>query len=369
MSFRSQHQNPNDDLQLILSYMDIDGGLSKSQKLASCLRSGRPHGLSVGIDLKRRSPTEPSFRCDFSDPAAVASAFLDCHADFVFANCDFSSYGGELNDIKQVKSSEERWFERSDSKSIIPPSTQLTTFRSPHSSLCSSQIVATAQASFPSSAVVFKDIIIDPLQLALAKQLNCDAALVLACVVGSELPGLLDIATLINLPVIVECHTEEEVKIAVENGGETKRGAKDGRSGATAAASNCVKRSSHVLHSATTNNLLLGALLITAGVILLNRVDRFSGNAFYPDQPFAIRNALPPGNIITTLVTGRINDDASAQSFLDAGFDGVVMGSSLVGNANADKLIRSIKDLEMGEVRSDKGRSDELITLAIKKKH
>ena len=84
--------------------MDTKGDGSVAKKLTDSLRRGRPHGLSVGIDLKRRSPTNPSFRCDFSDPGAVASAFLDSDADFVFANCDFSSYGGELNDIKQIVS-------------------------------------------------------------------------------------------------------------------------------------------------------------------------------------------------------------------------------------------------------------------------
>ncbi|GMI41847.1 hypothetical protein TrCOL_g3723 [Triparma columacea] len=266
VQFRAAHKNPNDDLQMMLSYMDTKGDGSVAKKLTDSLRRGRPHGLSVGIDLKRRSPTNPSFRCDFSDPGAVASAFLDSDADFVFANCDFSSYGGELNDIKQI--------------------------------------VSATRASSPSSAVIFKDIIIDPLQLALAKQLQCDAALVLACVVGSELPSLLDTATLINLPIVVECHTEEEVKIAVENG---------------------------------------------AGTILLNRVDRFSGNKLYPDQPFAIQDALPPGNFVTTLVTGKVTDTESAQKFLDAGFDGVVIGSALIGNPSADKFIKSVKDLEMGE--------------------
>ena len=56
----------------------------------------------MGVDLKRRSPTNPSFRCDYSDPGTVASAFLESKVDFVFANCDLSSYGGELNDVKQI---------------------------------------------------------------------------------------------------------------------------------------------------------------------------------------------------------------------------------------------------------------------------
>lgn len=52
---------------------------------------------------------------------------------------------------------------------------------------------------------------------------------------------------------------------------------------------------------------------------------------------------------MTTLVTGRISDIETAKSFLDAGFDGVVFGSTLVGNPKADEFIAAVKNLEMSD--------------------
>ena len=130
----------------------------------------------------------------------------------------------------------------------------------------------------------------------------------MSCVVGSDLAPLLDTATMINLPVIVECHTEEEVALAVENG---------------------------------------------AGTILVNRVDRFGGNKFWPDQAFCVRDVLPPGGVVTTLVTGRISTVEEARDFLNEGYDGVLLGEVLMGNAKAEGVVEGMHGVirdEAGEV-------------------
>ena len=116
----------------------------------------------------------------------------------------------------------------------------------------------------------------------------------MACVVGSDLTDLLNTATMINLPVVVECHTEEEVAVAVENG---------------------------------------------AGTVLLNRVDRFGGNRFWSDQPLAVVGALPPGGVVTALVAGKVGTVDEARRFLDAGYDGVLVGEAFMGRADAQDLV------------------------------
>lgn len=191
--FRMQHKDPQDELQMLLGYFDAEPDFGSATKLASALR--RPGRLSVGVDIKRRSPTS-SLRVDFNDAGGVADSFIDSGIDFVVANADYESYGGDTTDIEQA--------------------------------------VASVHKSSPDTPVIFKDIIIDPLQLALAKQLKFDAALVMACVVGKDLTDLLDTGTLINLPIIVECHTPEEVALAVEGGAGTillNRGENDGSAG------------------------------------------------------------------------------------------------------------------------------------------
>ena len=188
--FRMQHKDPQDELQMLLGYFDAEPDFGSATKLASALRC--PGRLSVGVDIKRRSPTS-SLRVDFNDAGGVADSFIDSGIDFVVANADYESYGGDTTDIEQA--------------------------------------VASVHKSSPDTPVIFKDIIIDPLQLALAKQLKFDAALVMACVVGKDLTDLLDTGTLINLPIIVECHTPEEVALAVEGGAGTillNRGENDG---------------------------------------------------------------------------------------------------------------------------------------------
>jgi len=261
--FRNEHKDPQDDLRMLLGYFDATPDFTSSKKLANALRN--PDRLSVGVDIKRRSPTS-NLRVDFNDAGGVAESFVDCNADFIVANADYESYGGDTTDIEQV--------------------------------------VTAIRKSSPETPVIFKDIIIDPLQLALAKSLKFDAALVMACVVGKDLLELLNTATLINLPVIVECHTPEEVSLAVEGG---------------------------------------------AGTILLNRVDRFGGNEFHATQPFAVRDVLPPENFVTTLVTGKVFDALESNLFLQEGFDGVLIGEGLIGNPSASSLIKEIHNLELGD--------------------
>ncbi len=52
--------------------------------------------------------------------------------------------------------------------------------------------------------VIFKDVIIHPIQLAVAAESGASAALLMACVVGPNLEEMLDTATIMGFEVIVE---------------------------------------------------------------------------------------------------------------------------------------------------------------------
>ena len=81
----------------------------------------------------------------------------------------------------------------------------------------------------------------------------------------------------------------------------------------------------------------------------LAAVDRFGGNEFHATQPFAIRDELPPGNVVTTLVTGKVFDTLESNLFLQEGFDGVLIGEGLVGNPSASSLIKELHDLKLDD--------------------
>ena len=66
------------------------------------------------------------------------------------------------------------------------------------------------------AAVVMKDIVVDEIQLGLAKDAGADGILLISSVLGPALPNFLDLATTIGLETIVECHTRNEVQAALD---------------------------------------------------------------------------------------------------------------------------------------------------------
>ena len=61
-----------------------------------------------------------------------------------------------------------------------------------------------------------KDIVVDEIQLGLAKDAGADGILLISSVLGPALPNFLDLATTIGLETIVECHTRNEVQAALD---------------------------------------------------------------------------------------------------------------------------------------------------------
>ena len=65
------------------------------------------------------------------------------------------------------------------------------------------------------AAVVMNDIVMDEIQLGLAKEAGADGIVLIASVLGYALGNFLNLATIIGSETIVECHTYNEVQTAL----------------------------------------------------------------------------------------------------------------------------------------------------------
>ena len=69
----------------------------------------------------------------------------------------------------------------------------------------------TAEIGSPSQ-VLAKDLVVDPIQVALAAELGADAVLLSSSVLGAVLPALLDACTIAGVEAAVEVHTPNELQ-------------------------------------------------------------------------------------------------------------------------------------------------------------
>lgn len=216
------------------------------------------------VDIKRQSllsrPLEKSF-CSFDDAGQVAQAMVRLGADAVFINTDYAAYGGDLSEL-------------------------------------ASAVQAVRKAS-ATAAVVMKDIVVDEMQLGLAKEAGADGILLISSVLGASIEGFLNLATTIGLETIVECHTKTEVERALE---------------------------------------------ILAPNILVNNFDRIA-RQLYPQQASQLAGLFPgSGGPIICLATGGIETTDQMKQHLAVGYDGVVVGRAVMGSPRAPEFIRAVRD-------------------------
>jgi indole-3-glycerol phosphate synthase len=152
------------------------------------------------------------------------------------------------------------------------------------------------------TAVVMKDIIVDELQLGIAKEAGCDGVLLMASVLGKEMVNFMNLATLLNLETIVEVHTEEEIEVALECGATT---------------------------------------------LLVSNVDRFTGE-LHKDQALKLRESRffhCTDTILTLIAGGGIGSTEECLELFAAGYDGVVLGRAMVrGKIDVEKVRRRVID-------------------------
>lgn len=215
------------------------------------------------VDIKRQSMlTNPGqVYCQFDDAGMVAEAMVRLGADAVFVNTDYRAYGGDLSELKSA--------------------------------------VRMVRNVSPTAAVVMKDIVVDEIQLGLAKEAGADGIVLIMSVLGPALDSFLDLATMIGLETIVECHTKAEVERALQ---------------------------------------------ILAPNILVTNYDRVS-RQLHPLQAIQLAGLFPgSGGPIICLATGGISDTEQMKRHLAVGYDGVVVGKAVMGSPLAPEFIRAVRD-------------------------
>jgi indole-3-glycerol phosphate synthase len=218
---------------------------------------------SFVVDVKRRSglsyPGEQFARYD--DAGAVAEAMVRLGADVVLVNVDYHSYGGDMAELKSA--------------------------------------VRAVRAVNDRAAVVMKDIVVDELQLGLAKEAGADGIVLCATVLGPALENFLNLATVIGLETIVECHTYNEVRAALD--------------------------------------------ALAQNIMVTNR-DRITGELVM-DQAIKLAGMFPgSGGPIVTMAGGGITNTDQMKKLLAVGYDGVVVGRAVMGSARAPEFIRAVRD-------------------------
>jgi indole-3-glycerol phosphate synthase len=291
----AQHSRPSDPVRMALGYT-VEGVGGRDMLLAKALRRvyedesnpANPSArkttaaeeeraaklLEVGmadssmrrgsfvVDIKRRSLSRPGENfANFDDAGMVADAMVSLGSDAVFVSVDYEAYGGDLSELK-------------------------------------SAVRAVRDAS-PTAAVVMKDIVVDEIQLGLAKEAGADAVLLIASVLGPALENFLDQATCMGLETIVECHTRNEVQ---------------------------------------------AALACLAQNIMVTNYDRIR-QEYHPDQAYKLAGMFPgSGGPIITLAGGGIETTDQMKKLLAIGYDGVVVGKAVMGSTRAPEFIACARD-------------------------
>jgi indole-3-glycerol phosphate synthase len=273
-ALRRVHDDPSNpaNIQNLNPNMDTTTSTSDGTKTSDDKRTAQMNELglvemslrrgSFIADIKRKSLSRPGETlCRFDDAGMVAQAMVRLGADAVFINTDYTAYGGDMSELK-------------------------------------SAVKMVRQVS-KTAAVVMKDIVVDEIQLGLAKEAGADGIVLMSSVLGPALESFLNLATIIGLETIVECHTKAEVE---------------------------------------------RALLILAPNILVNNHDRI-GQTFYPQQAIQLAGLFPgSGGPIICLATGNIDTPDGMKRHLAVGYDGIVIGKAIMGSAMAPELIRACRD-------------------------
>lgn len=139
------------------------------------------------------------------------------------------------------------------------------------------------------------DLIIDPVQIAEAAVSGACAVNLIAAAVLDDLLELLNAATAMGVEAMVECHTMLELEFAMECG---------------------------------------------ATIVFLNNWDR-SRNRLVPGTAEKLVEAVPPW--VLSMAGGGLSTASDCWSMMDAGFNGVVLGRSLLQTPRPAQFIREIR--------------------------
>ncbi|KAH8046043.1 indole-3-glycerol-phosphate synthase [Aureococcus anophagefferens] len=182
----AKHASGQDsDVRSRLAFGATKGNTRFSAALRRTLDDGSRQ-LSVVADVKRRSPHGGrdgggATLASFSDAGKVCGELANWPVDALSVCADGPAYGGALEDVSAAR-----------------------------------RAVAGLGAARP--PILFKDFVVDPIQIALAAELGADAVLLSTTVLGGRLVDLLDIATVCGVECAVEVHTPNECQFALNAG-------------------------------------------------------------------------------------------------------------------------------------------------------
>uniref|UniRef100_A0A3B0MNP5 indole-3-glycerol-phosphate synthase n=1 Tax=Theileria annulata TaxID=5874 RepID=A0A3B0MNP5_THEAN len=244
-----QHKDQNDKLQLRLNYLQCTSNLKLSDML-SRNSNNTHHKLCVIADMKRRTPTHNP-RCDnnvlsYTDAGEVALNMASVGFDVIFVNVDQKNYGGHINDLNKV--------------------------------FLNLRKLGRTQRP----AIVMKDIILHPIQIAQAVEMRADGVILNAAILGNALKDLLTSCITMGIEAIVEVHTTADALRSAEIG--------------------------------FTN-------------FMINQWDRIK-NILYPTRALEIKEVLP--EYATTIAAGGIMTMEQVHMLALAGIDAVCFGRRLV---------------------------------------
>jgi indole-3-glycerol phosphate synthase len=251
---------------------------TSSYRLTRALRRGalgETRRLSVLADMKRLSPTAsanmPRTVAGFVDAGRRAQEIAAQGVSVVMVSTDEMGWGGKLDDLSDVLATT-----KAARKGELTPSGE----------------------EQRDVAVVMKDLIIHPIQIAEAVERGADGVLLMANVVGQQLEELMNAATIMGTEAIVEVHTPNECQHALELG---------------------------------------------ASIIMVNNWDRADGS-WHPEQAAEVRGLIPDN--VVTIATGGIGSSEQAALLADAGFDCVGLGRALAVHPEPKKLVQNIRAVE-----------------------
>ncbi|MBA3721958.1 MAG: indole-3-glycerol-phosphate synthase [Parachlamydiaceae bacterium] len=240
--------NRNHSLNMILNQT-----YTTSKRFSSALKGGK---LSVIGEVKRRSPSLGEIS-KIEDPVKLALQYCDGGASAISILTDTKHFGGSLSDLSLVK------------RELAIP--------------------------YPNIAVLRKDFIIHPLQLAEAVLAGADAILLIANVVRQDLKVLIQEATRLGLEVLTEIHDLADLDLALD---------------------------------------------AEAPIIGINHrnLETFNIDIGISEK---LRPLIPP-HIITVAESG-IHHPNQAKIMRDLGYDAILVGEALVNSTDASKLIKEMK--------------------------
>ena len=165
-------------------------------------------------------------------------------------------------------------------------------------------LVAASKALNNSAPLLAKDLIVHPIQVALAAEAGADAVWLSATILGGALPDLLDACTVAGVEGAVEVHTPNEVQFALEAG---------------------------------------------ATLLICSDRDRATG-ILHRHQCLGLKGLIPP-NIVALAAGGLGESIADVRALAAAGFDGVVLGRALVADPGAARaFVAECRALELDAV-------------------